>query len=69
MLFFSKDKDTQTVWQPFDMFQTPTSKIFLLIFLYILQGVPLGLGASLPYLLQARKVCGVAGMLSYLRGF
>ncbi|ESO06889.1 hypothetical protein HELRODRAFT_77129 [Helobdella robusta] len=31
-------------------------KICLLIFLYVLQGVPLGIGSSIPYLLQARKV-------------
>lgn len=47
---------TSTFLQPFDLFKSGTSKIFLLIFLYVLQGVPLGLGASLPFLLQARKV-------------
>ena len=30
--------------------------IALLIFLYILQGIPLGLGAGMPFLLGARKV-------------
>src|SRR6218665_433095 len=30
--------------------------IALLMFLYILQGIPLGIGASIPYLLQTRKI-------------
>lgn len=32
------------------------SSVALLIALYILQGIPLGLSASIPYLLQSRKV-------------
>ena len=32
------------------------SNIMLLIFLYVLQGIPLGLGGSIPMLLQSRKV-------------
>ena len=31
-------------------------KIFLLIFLYLLQGVPIGLTGSIPYILSSRKV-------------
>lgn len=32
------------------------ANVCLLMLLYILQGIPLGLGASVPYLLQSRKV-------------
>ena len=32
------------------------SNILLLMFLYVLQGIPLGLGGSIPLLLQSRKV-------------
>ena len=32
------------------------SNILLLMFLYVLQGIPLGLGGSIPMLLQSRKV-------------
>ena len=38
------------------LYDGDTLRIFLLIFLYILQGIPLGIGSSIPYLLQARKV-------------
>lgn len=30
--------------------------IILLLFLYMLQGIPLGLGASMPFILGARKI-------------
>ena len=33
------------------------ASVALLMCLYILQGIPLGLSASIPYLLQSRKVC------------
>ena len=32
------------------------ASVALLIFLYVLQGIPLGLAGSIPYLLQSRKV-------------
>lgn len=38
------------------LYDGDTLRIFLLIFLYVLQGIPLGIGSSIPYLLQARKV-------------
>ena len=47
-------------------FKKDWKKIFFLIFLYILQSVPLGLVLSIPYLLSVRKVSYAdQGMFSF----
>lgn len=58
-----QDKDEETVTieaegRPEDMvgLKRDRRSIVLLTFLYVLQGIPLGIAASVPYLLQTRKI-------------
>lgn len=51
----SKSKDTEGSEEKMDLTGDRTS-VALLMFLYILQGIPLGLAGSIPMVLQSRKI-------------
>ncbi len=52
----SDDEETMTVGQTDTGLARDKYNIAVLLFLYVLQGIPLGLAGSIPYLLQSRHV-------------